>query len=47
MKPPEIKAEAKNLIEIQKRIIELKLEIANQERTQHDTIPQPAIDKKR
>jgi len=46
MRPPELKVniKGKGLKDIEKRILELKLEIANQPRIQHGLMPQELID---
>ena len=46
MKPPELKINitGKKLKDIEKRILEIKLEIANQERTQYRIMSQELID---
>ncbi len=46
MKPAELKVniKGKGLKDIEKRILELRLEIANQERTQHRPVPQESLD---
>lgn len=45
MKPAEIKVYVGRLGDIERRIIELKLEIANQERSQHRPVAQPILDR--